>query len=251
MLLRHLVTSVAPAKTARVHSPLLRMDLFKSRAFALAAAVTVVGMFSFLGTAYAISIWMEVIQHQSAIRTAVAFILLSGLAIFLLPLTSFLMARLQPRWVLTLGFLLMGVGQLLASTMSVTDTALPSLILPDGPGRRRLRVRRLVGDRDGGEHRAGEASRAWPRPCRHGARPRGRPGPAVIGAIALSKAAGLFNTAVNGSLAPARLGRVAPARTGSATGCEVDPVGRLAPADEDHGHHFRREQAVCDHPGRR
>ena len=69
----------------RVHSPLLRMDLFKSRAFALASAVTVVrNVLSFLGTAYAISIWMEVIQHQSAIRTAVAFILLSGLAIFLL-----------------------------------------------------------------------------------------------------------------------------------------------------------------------
>jgi hypothetical protein len=29
----------------RVPSPLLRMDLFKNRAFALAAAVTVVGMF--------------------------------------------------------------------------------------------------------------------------------------------------------------------------------------------------------------
>lgn len=63
-----------------MQSPLLRMDLFKNRAFALAAAVTVVGMFSFLGTAYAISIWMEVIQHQSAIRTAVAFVPLSGLA---------------------------------------------------------------------------------------------------------------------------------------------------------------------------
>ena len=37
----------------------------------------------------------------------------------------------------------------------------------------------------------------------------------------------------------------------SAAGCEVDPVGRLAPADEGHGHHLRREQAVGDDPGRR
>src|ERR1700728_153374 len=56
----------------RVHSTPMPMCLFKNRAIALAAAVTVVGMFSYLGTACAISIWMEVIQHQSANRTAVA-----------------------------------------------------------------------------------------------------------------------------------------------------------------------------------
>ncbi|HEX3715021.1 MAG TPA: MFS transporter [Trebonia sp.] len=181
----------------RVPSPLLRMDLFKNRAFALAAGVTVVGMFSFLGTAYAISIWMEVIQHQTAIRTAVAFILLSGLAIFLLPLTSLLMARLQARWVLTLGFLLMGIGQLLAANMSVTDTALPSLILPMG----------LVGVgfafavssvtatvvNTVPPHLAGMAAATTSMVRDFGF----ALGPAVIGAVALSKAAGLFNTAVN------------------------------------------------------
>jgi uncharacterized membrane-anchored protein len=37
----------------------------------------------------------------------------------------------------------------------------------------------------------------------------------------------------------------------SATGGEVDPVGRLAPADEGHGDHLRREQPVRDDPWRR
>jgi uncharacterized membrane-anchored protein len=37
----------------------------------------------------------------------------------------------------------------------------------------------------------------------------------------------------------------------SATGGEVDPVGRLAPADEGHGYHLRREQPVSDDPWRR
>jgi MFS family permease len=181
----------------RVHSPLLRMDLFKNRAFALASAVTVVGMFSFLGTAYAISIWMEVIQHQSAIRTAVAFILLSGLAIFLLPLTSFMMARLQPRWVLSAGFLLMGIGQLLASNMPITDTALPSLILPMG----------LVGVGFAfavSSVTATVVNTVPPKLAGMAAATTSMVrdfgfalGPAVIGAIALSKAAGLFNTAVN------------------------------------------------------
>ena len=181
----------------RAHSPLLRMDLFKNRAFALASAVTVVGMFSFLGTAYAISIWMEVIQHQSAIRTAVAFILLSGLALPLLPLTSFIMARLQPRWVLSLGFVLMGIGQLLASNMSVTDTALPSLILPMG----------LVGVGFAfavSSVTATVVNTVPPKLAGMAAATTSMVrdfgfalGPAVIGAIALSKAGGLFNTAVN------------------------------------------------------
>jgi signal transduction histidine kinase len=32
---------------------------------------------------------------------------------------------------------------------------------------------------------------------------------------------------------------------------DVDPVGRLAPPDEDRGHHLRREQAMLDQPGGR
>jgi MFS family permease len=140
---------------------------------------------------------MEVIQHQSAIRTAVAFILLSGLAIFLLPLTSFLMARLQPRWVLTLGFLLMGIGQLLASNMSVTDTALPSLIVPMG----------LVGVGFAfavSSVTATVVNTVPPKLAGMAAATTSMVrdfgfalGPAVIGAAALSKAGGLFNSAVN------------------------------------------------------
>ncbi|MEW1864382.1 MFS transporter [Streptomyces sp. NBC_00669] len=116
----------------RVRDPLLRLDLFRSRTFALASAVTVVGMFAFLGTAYSISLRMGPIQGQSSMRTAVAFLLLSGLTIFLLPLTHRLMAVLEPRWVLGLGFLLMAVGDFLAGRMPITDSALPSLIVPMG-----------------------------------------------------------------------------------------------------------------------
>ena len=181
----------------RVPSPLLRMDLFKNRAFALAAAVTVVGMFSFLGTAYAISIWMEVIQHQSAIRTAVAFLLISGLSVPLLPLTSFLMTRLQPRWVLSLGFLLMGIGDLLMGALSINDTALPTLIVPLG----------LVGIGFAFTISSVTATVVNTVPMKLAGMAAATTsmvrdfgfalGPALIGAIALSKAAGLFNAAVN------------------------------------------------------
>ncbi|SEG87180.1 Major Facilitator Superfamily protein [Actinacidiphila yanglinensis] len=190
----------------RVADPLLRMDLFRNRAFALASAVTVLGMFSFLGTAYAISIRMEVIQHQSAMRTAFAFILLSGLTIFLLPLTSFMMARYQARWILGGGFLLMAVGQFLASALPITRTSLPSLILPMG----------LVGVgfsfavssvtatvvNTVPKTLAGMAAATTSMVRDFGF----AMGPALIGAIALSRAAGRFHSDLAGdtALAPVR-----------------------------------------------
>ena len=116
----------------RVQNPLLRLDLFRNRNFALASAVTVIGMFAFLGTAYAISIRMGPIQGQSSMRTAVAFLLLSGLTIFLLPITHKLMAKFESRWVLGLGFLLMAAGDLLAGQMPVSDSTLTTIIVPMG-----------------------------------------------------------------------------------------------------------------------
>lgn len=71
----------------RARSPLLRLDLFRNRSFAVVSIITVVGMFSFLGTAHATSIRMGVIQHQSPMRTSVAFVLLGGFAL-VLPLSS-------------------------------------------------------------------------------------------------------------------------------------------------------------------
>lgn len=181
----------------RANDPLLRMDLFKNRAFALASAVTVVGMFSFLGTAYAISIRMEVIQHQSAMRTSVAFVLLSGLTIFLFPLTSFMMARYQPRWILSGGFLLMGIGQFLASRMPITDTTLTTIIVPMG----------LVGVGFSfavSSVTATVVNTVPPKLAGMAAATTSMVrdfgfamGPAVIGAIALSKAGTLFDKAVD------------------------------------------------------
>jgi len=116
----------------RVRNPLLRLDLFRNRWFAVASGVTVVGMFAFLGTAFSTSLRMGPVQHQSSLRTAIAFLLLSGLTIFLLPLTHRLMAMLQPRWVLGLGFALMALGDYLAARLPITDSTLPSLIVPLG-----------------------------------------------------------------------------------------------------------------------
>lgn len=225
----------------RVANPLLRLDLFKNRAFALASVVTVVGMFSFLGTAYAISIRMEVIQHQTALRTAFAFFLISGLAIFLLPLTSFLMARLQPRWVLGGGFALMGIGQVIASTLPITDTTLPSLIVPMG----------LVGIGFAFAVSSVTATVVNTAPPQFAGMAAATTsmvrdfgfamGPALVGAVALSKAGGLFNQALTTSPLPAAL-KAAAAGAGPTATNSVPPsvpfskAAPLAVTALDHGY---------------
>jgi len=206
----------------KVPNPLLRMSLFRNRAFALASAVTVVGMFSFLGTAYAISIRMEVIQHQSALRTAFAFILLSSLSLFLLPLTSFMMARLQPRWILGGGFLLMGIGLLLAASLPISNTALPSLILPMG----------LVGVGFAFAVSSVTATVVNTAPPQFSGMAAATTsmvrdfgfamGPAVIGAAALSKAGAAFNHALSGSALPASI-KAAAAGAGPVATNSVPP----------------------------
>jgi MFS family permease len=116
----------------RAKAPLLRLDLFTNRAFAIAATVAVIGMFSFLGTAYATSIRLGPIQHQSPLRTSVPFLLLQGPAFLLIPLTSWLLERVNPRWLLGSGFVIMAIGEFYAATLPVSDTTLTSLVVPIG-----------------------------------------------------------------------------------------------------------------------
>jgi len=117
---------------SRAASPLLRLDLFGNRAFAVASVVAVVGMFSFLGTAYTTSIRLGPIQHQSTLRTSVPFLLLQGPAFVLIPLMSWLLVRVNPRWLLGAGFVVMAVGQLWAAALPVADTTLTALVVPIG-----------------------------------------------------------------------------------------------------------------------
>lgn len=191
----------------RARSPLLRLDLFRNRAFAVASLVAVIGMFGFLGTAYAISIRMGPIQHQSTLRTAVPFLMLQGPAFVLIPVISRLLERVNPRWLLGSGFAIMAVGQFLALRLDVKDTALPSLIIPVG----------LVGIgfalaissitsasiNTVPLHYAGMASATTNLLRDFGF----TLGPAVVGAIALSKAANTFSTKLPAAdLSPDQLG---------------------------------------------
>ncbi len=114
----------------RVAAPLLRLDLFANRAFAVTALVTVVGMFAFLGTAYSASIRLSAIQGFSPLKTAVAFVLIQGFALVLQPVVARVLPRLNPRWVLGAGFLLIAAGDYWASSLSAAHLSIGPIIAP-------------------------------------------------------------------------------------------------------------------------
>ncbi|MGH3165210.1 MAG: MFS transporter, partial [Trebonia sp.] len=114
----------------RSAAPLLRLDLFANRAFAVAAAVTVLAMFAFLGLAYATSIRLSAIQGFSALKTSIAFVFLNGMALVLLPVTARLLEGFNPKWPLSAGCVLMGGAGLWLAGVPATNLSLAPVIVP-------------------------------------------------------------------------------------------------------------------------
>lgn len=179
---------------SRARSPLLRLELFRNRAFAVASIIAVVGMFSFLGTAYATSIRLGPIQHLNPLVTGAAFLLLNGLTLLLMPITRRLLETVNPRTVLTVGLGLIAVGDFWAATIGVHDTSLVPLIVPlafVGVGFA-LAVSSItaVAVNTVPIHFTGMASAATSLLRDFGF----TLGPAIIGAVALGRASSLFAT---------------------------------------------------------
>ena len=111
-------------------APLLRLDLFANRAFAITAFVTLVGMFAFLGTAATSSIRLSSVQGFSPLHSSIAFVVLQGFALVLLPLVSFMLPRVNPRWMLGGGLALIAIGDFWASTVTIAHVAVGPLVGP-------------------------------------------------------------------------------------------------------------------------
>jgi MFS family permease len=118
------------AAERRSRAPLLRLDLFSNRAFAVTAIVTVSGMFAMLGTAYATSVRLSSIQGFSPLKTSIAFLLLNGMTLIQVPLTIRLLPRVNPRWMLTAGFALIAVGDFWLSSLTAANFSLGPVIAP-------------------------------------------------------------------------------------------------------------------------
>jgi MFS family permease len=114
----------------RTREPLLRLQLFRSRDFSLNSFVTVLGMFAFLGCAAATSIRLTAVQGFSPLRSSLGFVALQGFALFLLPLISWLMPRVNPRWLLGGGFLLQAAGAAWAATVSINHVSVGAILPP-------------------------------------------------------------------------------------------------------------------------
>ena len=177
------------AAERRSPAPLLRLELFRSRAFSVNSIITVVGMFAFLGTAYSTSIRLSAIQGFSPMKTAIAFVLLQGFALVLMPLTAKVIHSYNPRWALGGGFLLIAAGDLWIATRSAENLSIwpivaPLVLIGIGfafalSGVTAVAVNTVPG------HLAGMASGTTSQLRDFGF----TLGPAVIGAIALSRAA--------------------------------------------------------------
>jgi hypothetical protein len=70
------------------------------------------------------------VQGFSPLRASLGFVALQGFALFLLPLISWMMPRVNPRWMLGGGFLLQAVGAAWAATVSINHHSVGSILPP-------------------------------------------------------------------------------------------------------------------------
>ena len=105
----------------RAAAPLLNLDLFRNRAFSVAAIASVIGMFCFLGTAYSTSIRLTAILLFTPLHAAIAFVLFNGIALPLIPVTERLLHTYNPRWTMGTGLALMAAGDLWTAGVPVTS----------------------------------------------------------------------------------------------------------------------------------
>jgi MFS family permease len=114
----------------RSPAPLLRLEIFANREFAVAAIATVFGMFAYLGTAYSTSIRMAAIQGFSPLKTSIAFVLLNGMTIVLAPVISRAMSRYNPRWIMALGFALFCAGDWWLASVPSSNLNIWAVVAP-------------------------------------------------------------------------------------------------------------------------
>lgn len=114
----------------RVDRPLIRLDLFSNRVFTISAVVTVIGMFAYLGTAYATSIRLSAIQEYTPLKTSIGFVCLNVMGVVLFPVSTRMIQRYNPGWVLAAGMAMMGAGDLVLSAIPATNLSIGAVAVP-------------------------------------------------------------------------------------------------------------------------
>ena len=114
----------------RVDKPLIQLDLFSNRMFTVSAVVTVLGMFAYLGTAYGTSIRLSAIQNYTPLKTSVGFVLLNIMGVILFPVSTKMLQKLNPGWVLAAGMALIGIGDVALAAIPATHLGLAAVAVP-------------------------------------------------------------------------------------------------------------------------
>jgi hypothetical protein len=70
------------------------------------------------------------VQGFSPLKTSIAFVLIQGFTLVLLPLISRLMHRVNPRWMLGGGFVLIAAGDFWAATVPISRLSITPMIAP-------------------------------------------------------------------------------------------------------------------------
>jgi MFS family permease len=183
----------------RVDRPLIQLELFSNRVFTISAIVTVIGMFAYLGTAYDTSIRLSAIQEYTPLKTSIGFFCLNVMGVVLFPVSTRMIQRHNPGWVLAAGMGMIGVGDLVlaaipATNLSIAAVAVPLLVVGAGF---KLAVTSItvVAVNSVPTSKAGMASGATSMLRDFGL----TLGPAIVGAIALTNAANAINAKIASS----------------------------------------------------
>ncbi len=183
----------------RTEKPLIQLSLFSNRMFTVSAVVTVLGMFAYLGTAYATSIRLSAIQEYTPLKTSIGFVLLNIMGVVLFPVSSRMLQRFNPGWVLAAGMGLIGIGDLAlaaipATHLSIAAIAVPLLVVGAG-FKTAVTAITVVAVNSVPTEKAGMASGATSMLRDFGL----TLGPAIVGAIALTNAANAISAKVASS----------------------------------------------------
>jgi MFS family permease len=183
----------------RVDRPLIQLELFSNRIFTISAVVTVIGMFAYLGTAYDTSIRLSAIQEYTPLKTSIGFFCLNVMGVVLFPVSTRMIQRHNPGWVLAAGMGMIGLGDLVlaaipATNLSIAAVAVPLLVVGAGF---KLSVTSItvVAVNSVPTSKAGMASGATSMLRDFGL----TLGPAIVGAIALTNAANAINAKIAAS----------------------------------------------------
>ena len=183
----------------RVDKPLIQLELFSNRMFTVSAVVTVLGMFAYLGTAYGTSIRLSAIQDYTPLKTSVGFVLLNIMGVVLFPVSSKMLQKLNPGWVLAGGMALIGIGDVALAAIPATHLGLAAVAVPllvVGAGfKTAVTAITVVAVNSVPTSKAGMASGATSMLRDFGL----TLGPAVVAAIGLTTAAGQISAKIAGS----------------------------------------------------